>query len=118
MWEAYFQIQLDENSRTLTTFSNGVTLYRFRRLPSGLSCSPAIFSRHMANFLTPLLKEGWIKNYPDDLILWGPDFSTLTTRLRKTFALLTENGVKLNLSKCEFGKKTSHILRLSDIGGR
>ncbi len=107
MREAYFQIQLDENSRDLTTFSDGVTLYRFRRLPFGLSCSPAIFSRHMANLLTPLLKEGWIKNYLDDPVLWGPDLSTLTTRLRKTFALLTENGVKLNLSKCE-RKKTSH----------
>ncbi len=36
MREAHFQIQLDENSRDLTTFSDGVTLYRFRRLPFGL----------------------------------------------------------------------------------
>ncbi|XP_045133135.1 uncharacterized protein LOC123517195 [Portunus trituberculatus] len=43
MWEAYFQILLDEESRDLTTFSDGVTLYRFRRLPFGLNCSPAIF---------------------------------------------------------------------------
>ncbi len=33
MREAYFQIILDENSRDLTAFSDGVTLYRFRRLP-------------------------------------------------------------------------------------
>ncbi len=32
MREAYFQIILDENSRDLTAFSDGVTLYRFRRL--------------------------------------------------------------------------------------
>ncbi len=40
MREAYFQIMLDEESRDLTTFSDGVTLYRFRRLPFGLNCSP------------------------------------------------------------------------------
>ncbi len=40
MREAYFQIILDENSRDLTAFSDWVTLYRFRRLPFGLSCSP------------------------------------------------------------------------------
>ncbi len=43
MREAYFQLLLDEESRGLTTFSDGVTLYRFKRLPFGLNCSPAIF---------------------------------------------------------------------------
>ncbi len=39
MKDAYFQILLDEESRDLTTFSDGVTLYRFRRLLFGLNCS-------------------------------------------------------------------------------
>ena len=69
MREAYFQILLDKNSRDLTTFTDGVTFYRFRRLPFELSCSPAIFSCHMANLLSPLIKAGWIKNYLDDLII-------------------------------------------------
>lgn len=105
MKEAYFQILLEENSRDLTAFSDGVTLYRFKRLPFGLSCSPAIFTRHMASLLTPLVKKGWIKNYLDDLIVWAPDFSTLNERLSETFALLKKNGVKLNLSKCEMAKR-------------
>ncbi len=62
MWEAYFQIMLDEESRDLTTFSDGVTLYRFKRLPFGLNCSPAIFSWRMASILTPLVKQGWVRN--------------------------------------------------------
>ncbi len=32
MREAYFQLMLNEDSRDLTTFSDGVTLYRFKRL--------------------------------------------------------------------------------------
>ncbi len=104
MREAYFQILLDEDSRDLTAFSDGVTLYRFRRLPFGLSCSPAIFTRHMAALPPPLLKEGWFKYNLDDLIIWAPDLSSLTQRLRKTFTLLKENGVRLNLSKCEIAK--------------
>ena len=52
--EVYFQVMLHENSRDLTAFSDGVSLYRFRRLPFGLSCSPAMFSRQMATILTPL----------------------------------------------------------------
>ncbi len=104
MREAYFQILVDEDSRDLTAFSDGVTLYRFRSLPFELTCSPAIFSRHMAALLSPLLKEGWIKNYLDDLIIWAHDFPSLTQSLKKTFPLLKGNGVKLNMSKCEMAK--------------
>ena len=49
--EAYFQVTIKENSRGITTFSDGISLYRFRRLPFGLSCSPAIFSQQMASIL-------------------------------------------------------------------
>ncbi len=58
MREAFFQLFLNEESRDLTTFSGGVTLYRFRRLPFGLNCSPAIFSRRLASLLAPLLRKG------------------------------------------------------------
>ena len=37
--EAYFQVPIHENSRHITTFSDGVSLYRFRRLPFGLTSS-------------------------------------------------------------------------------
>ncbi len=99
-----FKSSLMKIARDLTAFSDGVTLCKFRRLPFGLNCFPAIFTRHMATLLSPLLKEGWIKNYLDDLIIWAPDLSSLTQRLRKTFTLLKENGVQLNLSKCEIAK--------------
>ena len=120
MKEAYFQIKLDQGSRDLTTFSDGVTLYRFKRLPFGLSCAPAIFTRHMSSLLTPLLNEGYMRNYLDDLIVWAPDFTTLVKRLMKLFTLLRENGVKLNLSKCEIGKKSVTFLghQLSEAGSK
>ncbi len=107
----YFQIMLDEESRYLLTFSDGVTLYRFRRLPFGIKCSPAIFSRRMGSLLTPLLQKGWVWNYLDDLILWAPNFPELPTRL---------NGVKLNLSKGTFGLKEVTFLghRISAAGSK
>ena len=74
MKDAYYQVELGEQSRDLTTFSDGVSLYRFKRLPFGLSYSPAIFSRIMGNMLTHLVKQGWVKNYLNDIILWAPSF--------------------------------------------
>ncbi len=115
-----FQILLDEESRDLNTFSDGVTLYRFRRLPFGLNCSPAIFSRRMASMFTPLLQKGWVRNYIDDLILWAPNFPELLTRLKQLFSLLSDNVVKLNLSKCTFELKEVTLLghRISAEGSK
>ncbi len=33
--DAFYQVVLDEASRDLTTFSEGINLYRFKRLPFG-----------------------------------------------------------------------------------
>ncbi len=59
--DPYYQVLLDEVSRDLTTFSEGVNLYRFKRLPFGLSCSASIFVRQLQGALAPLLRKGWVK---------------------------------------------------------
>ncbi len=75
--EAYYQVLLDEESRDLTTFTEGIKLYRFKRLPIGLSCSASIFVRQLQAAMAPLLKQGWIKSYLDDIIVSAPSFQQL-----------------------------------------
>ena len=108
--DAYYQIKLDEESKDLTTFSDGVALYRFKRLPFGLSCSPAIFTRQMSLVLAPLAKEGWVRNYLDDVLMWAPSFEVLLTRLSALLGHLAHMGLKLNLSKCRFAHKQVKFL--------
>ncbi len=74
----------------------------------------------MATLLAPLLKEGWMKNYLDDLSIWAPDLSSLTQRLRKNFTLLRQNNIKLTLSKCIIAKKEVTFLgyRISKEGSQ
>ncbi len=104
----------------ITTFSDGVTLCRLKRLPFGLNCSPAIFSRRMASILAPLVKQELVRNYLDDLILLAPDFPKLLSRVKQLFTLLTDHGVKLNLNKCTFGLKKVTFLghRISAAGSK
>ena len=110
MREAYYQVALDPSSRDVTTFSDGISLFRFKRLPFGLSCSPAIFARQMNKALAPLLKESWVKNYLDDIIVCAKDYATLLHRLDRLFRHLTAVGVKLNLSKCHIGHRQVKFL--------
>ena len=108
--EAYYQVVLDEVSRDITTFSDGCNLYRFKRLPYGLSSSAAIFSRALAEVLAPLARENWIRSYLDDIILWAEDFDTLLERLEKVFERCESMGLKLNLDKCRFAQSSVKFL--------
>ncbi len=87
--DAYFQVMLDEESRDVTTFSDGVSLYRFKRLPFGLNCSPAIFSCQMTTMLSTLIKQGWVRNYLDDVILFNALF-VWTDKCQEAFQKLKQ----------------------------
>ncbi len=54
--DAYYHVLLDEESRDLTTFFEGINLYRFKRLPFGLSCSASVFIRQLQDALAPLFR--------------------------------------------------------------
>ncbi len=101
---------LDEESRALTIFSEEIDLYQFKRLPFVLSCSASIFVWQLQSALAPLLKQGWVKSYLDDVILCAPSFQCLLQRLREVFSYMEEVGIKLNFSKCHIGQKEVKFL--------
>ncbi len=41
----YYQIEMDNESRKITAFSTSSAHYHFKRMPFGLKCAPAEFSR-------------------------------------------------------------------------
>ncbi len=108
--DAYYQVMLDEERRALTTFSEGISLYRFKRLSVGLSCSASIFVRQLQGALAPVLKQGWVKSYLDDVIVCAPNFDCLLQRLGKVFERMEKVGIELNLSKCHIGEQEVKFL--------
>ncbi len=54
--DAYYQVMLDEESRDLTAFSDGISLYRFNRLPFGLSCSASSICTTVARCAGPIVE--------------------------------------------------------------
>nr|XP_034319592.1 uncharacterized protein K02A2.6-like [Crassostrea gigas] len=98
----YHQIELEEQSRYITTFTTHVGLRRYKRLNFGISLAAEIFQETVSESLQGL--QG-VKNMSDDIIVYGETQEQHDTRLRKVMERLRERNITLNRPKCEFNKQ-------------
>lgn len=114
---AFHQIEIDENSRYITTFITSKGLYRYKRLMFGITCAPENFQNIME---TMLLGCKGVVNFIDDIVVFGSDEKEHSMRLRHVLQVLRENNVLLNENKCIFNAKEIKFFghRLSSEGIR
>ena len=97
--EAYLQIPLDEKSTELTVINTHQGLYKFKRLPFGLSSAPAIFQK----FIEQLVRDiPGVACYLDDIIVTGRSEQEHLNNLQMTMDKLHASGLRLKLEKCQF----------------
>ncbi|XP_022806614.1 uncharacterized protein K02A2.6-like [Stylophora pistillata] len=110
----FWHIQLDESSSFATTFGTPWGLYRWLRLPFGVSPAPEEFQRRFDIALEGLQGQTAIA---DDILVFGAgdtDEEALKDRdhnLREVFVSCRQKGIKLNPEKIQFRQK-----RVSCIG--
>lgn len=99
---AFHQVMVKESSREYTAFTvPGRGLYQFRRLPFGLSNSPATFQRIIDKILGPDLLP-YVFVYLDDIIVISGDFDTHLKILRLVLDRLLQAGLVVKKEKCFF----------------
>ena len=96
---AYQQIVLDEAARELVTVNTHRGLYRYTRLPFGVSSAPSLFQRTMEN-----LFKGFpnVCVYIDDILLTGKTEEEHLKTLEAVLDKLSKVGMKLKKEKCMF----------------
>ena len=97
--QGYHQIPLHSDSRQFTTFSTHVGLFRYKRLNFGLSCAAEIFQKKVSATINGI---PCVKNISDDIYVGGTDKDTHDQHLKQVFRRLHENGMTINLPKCQF----------------
>ena len=105
--QAYQQLLLDDDSKSLLTINTHKGLYHYTRLPFGVASAPAIFQKTM-----DVLLQG-IPNtlcYIDDIIITGPDDSAHMRTLQEVLTRLQSRGFRLKKSKCVFLCKSVEYL--------
>lgn len=94
---AYHQIELDIESREITTFITHKGMFRYKRLMFGVTSAPEIFQRIFENLLAQCKN---CLNYLDDIIIYGQTEEEHDTSRRKVMEVFRKYNVLLNKSKC------------------
>jgi hypothetical protein len=95
----FHQLELEEESRDITTFVTHQGLYRYRKLSFGICVAPEIYQHTLQQVLQDC--EG-VQNISDDVIVHGKDREEHDKRLVKVLERLREKGLTLNKDKCQF----------------
>ena len=95
----FHQIELDVDSREITTFTTHVGLCRYKRLMFGLASAPEMYQKVIKNVLSGIPGTG---NVADDVIVHGKHVEEHDQRLRETLSRLMDRGLTLNGEKCAF----------------
>ena len=98
----YWQIELDEKSKPLTTFITEFGRYRYKRAPMGLVSSGDEFCARTDKALAGI--PGVMK-LVDDILIVGKDEKEIVQRIRSVFERCDEWGITLAKTKYQFGKK-------------
>ncbi|XP_032222562.1 uncharacterized protein K02A2.6-like [Nematostella vectensis] len=113
--QGFFQLELEEESRDVTTFITYVGLFRMQRLGMGICGAPEVFQYTVQKVLVGL---PGVLNLADDIMVFGKDQAEHKKRLTNVMKRLSESGLTLNPEKCRFGLSSITFLGhvISDKG--
>ncbi|XP_037958915.1 uncharacterized protein K02A2.6-like [Teleopsis dalmanni] len=88
--DAYLQMELDDEAKTIMVVNTPLGLFQYQRLPFGIASAPAIFQRYLEQLLQGVEGCG---NYLDDIIISAPTFQQHISRLEQVLRILQQNGI-------------------------
>lgn len=105
--QAHLQRHVEEQSRKLLTINTHKVLFRYRRLPFGITSAPALFQRAMDQILTGL---PGVQCYLDDILCTGANDEEHLPNLDAMLQRLEEYRLRVRKDKCEFFKPSVEYL--------
>ena len=105
--KGYWQIPIEEESRKYTAFATESHFLQFKKLPFGLVCAPAVFTRMMRRLLQGMEH---VANYIDDIIIFTETWEEHLKVSGELFKRLSEAGLTVKPSKCYVGFSSLEFL--------
>ena len=95
----FHQIELDEDSRDITTFATHDGLFRYKRLSFRVNSAPEKYQQIVRQVVSDI---SGVQNIADDLIVHGKNNEENDRNLHRVLQRLEEKNLTLNPQKCQF----------------
>ena len=95
--QAYLQLELEEDSKQFVVINTHKGLFRYNRLPFGISSAPGIFQRTMESLLQNIPS---VIVYLDDILIAGQSEEEHLRLLEEVLSRLETAGLRLKREKC------------------
>jgi hypothetical protein len=99
----YYQAPIAEGSRKYTAFKTRRGVYRWKRLPMGLTDAGSYFQHQLSTKVLNGLINHTCELYLDDCMVFAGNNDEYLERLRQVFLRFRMHKVTLNPSKCHLG---------------
>lgn len=103
----YHQLELDEDSRYITTFTTHVGIYQYKRLNFGISSASEVFQEAIRSVIQHIHGA---KNISDDKIVFGKTQEEHDRALEQTFQAIRKAGLTLSKKKNASSIRRFHSL--------
>ena len=112
---SYLQVPLEKHSRHLTAFITHDGVFQYCRVPYGLSSAPSCFQKIISDILQDI---PGVMSLLDDIVVHASTQIEHDERLNQVMPCLAEQGLTLNVAKCDFSKQEIDFLgyRISASG--
>ncbi|GBL89286.1 Retrovirus-related Pol polyprotein from transposon 297 [Araneus ventricosus] len=106
----FFHVDVNKDSRKYTSFVTHEGQYQFLKVPFGLCNSPAVFQGYINTIFRPLINDGIVLPYLDDIIILSSSFEEGIERVERVLSIASEYGLEINFNKSHFLKKGIEFL--------
>ena len=117
VWWGYNNIQVQEGNEWKTAFKTPMGLYESTIMTFGLCNAPAMFQTFMDIEFGPLIKEGHVIVYLDDILIYAATIMELLHWTHKVFQLPMKLDLYLQPAKCSFNQTSVEYLGLIILEG-
>ena len=101
--QGYHQLELDTESRSITTFATHVGLFRYKRLSFGINSAAEAFQKAIEEALQGIAGA---RNISDDVIIFGKHQEEHDKALRNVLQRMRETNLTANPDKCLFNQSS------------